>query len=173
MASRKFTPAPRKGFRTNWCGPYAMAAILHTTYENAEALYRQEEGDMAPADIRGTVPAIVVSALGRAGLFTTVAFDPLDVVEARLVGDTTYMGVSRPPTLAQWLREWRQDKAATYLVQVTGHWVVVGGRQVIDNHMKTWTAEGKSKHRRRRVQKVWRVDKPKGWRWSSSRCLSR
>lgn len=61
------------------------------------------------------------------------------------------------PTLAQWLRQ-RPDRAGTYVINVTGHYVLVVGRKFVDT--KTggeWVSIAKAPHRRTRVENVWKV----------------
>jgi hypothetical protein len=62
-------------------------------------------------------------------------------------------------TFAAWLRQ-RKNKAGTYLVNVTGHYVLVSGRKFVDTYTKgEWVNIGKAPHRRTRVVKVWEITK--------------
>jgi hypothetical protein len=63
------------------------------------------------------------------------------------------------PTLAAWLRT-RPDKSATYIINVTGHYVLISGRKFVDTGTRgEWVNIGKAPHRRARVVKVWRVER--------------
>jgi hypothetical protein len=63
------------------------------------------------------------------------------------------------PTLAAWLRT-REDKAAVYVVNVTGHYVLVAGRKFVDTGTRgEWVNIGDAPHRRSRVENVWRVSR--------------
>jgi hypothetical protein len=63
------------------------------------------------------------------------------------------------PTLAAWLRT-REDKAAVYVVNVTGHYVLVAGRKFVDTSTRgEWVNIGDAPHRRTRVENVWRVSR--------------
>jgi hypothetical protein len=60
-------------------------------------------------------------------------------------------------TLAAWLR-FRADKSATYVVNTTGHYVLVVGRKFVDTGTRgEWVGIGKAPRRRSRVENVWQV----------------
>jgi hypothetical protein len=61
------------------------------------------------------------------------------------------------PTLAGWLRQ-RPDRAGTYVINVTGHYVLVVGRKFVDTATRgEWVSIAKAPHRRTRVENVWQV----------------
>lgn len=60
-------------------------------------------------------------------------------------------------TLAAWLRQ-RPDRAGTYVINVTGHYVLVVGRKFVDTGTRgEWVSIAKAPHRRTRVENVWQV----------------
>jgi hypothetical protein len=62
-------------------------------------------------------------------------------------------------TLTQWYKG-RTDKGATYLVNVTGHYVVVRGTRIIDNQTKAWEPfHARRKHKRSHVRQVWKIER--------------
>jgi hypothetical protein len=62
-------------------------------------------------------------------------------------------------TLAAWLRQ-RPDRAGTYLINVTGHYVLVVGQKFVDTQTRgEWVSLKKAPHRRTRVENVWQVTK--------------
>ena len=64
------------------------------------------------------------------------------------------------PTLAAWLKT--RDRKKTYLVNITGHYIVVSGDKTIDNQSGEWQPQRsrKSKHRRKRVGYAWEIKAP-------------
>lgn len=60
-------------------------------------------------------------------------------------------------TLAEWMRTSKRDPDAYYIVQVTGHYVLVKGRKFIDNHTKDWVFLRSAPWRRKRVEHVYKV----------------
>jgi hypothetical protein len=73
--------------------------------------------------------------------------NPAPFTPLKLVGET----------LASWLRN-RKDKAGTYVINVTDHYVLVVGRKFVDTYTRgEWVPIGKAPHRRTRVARVWQV----------------
>ena len=54
-----------------------------------------------------------------------------------------------------WLKT--RDRKKTYLVNITGHYIVVSGDKTIDNQSGEWHSVRKSKHRRKRVGYAWEI----------------
>lgn len=62
-------------------------------------------------------------------------------------------------TLAAWLRQ-RPDRAGTYVINVTGHYVLIVGRKFVDTATRgEWVSIAKAPHRRTRVENVWQVSR--------------
>lgn len=62
------------------------------------------------------------------------------------------------PTFAAWLKKYRYEKDAIYIVGLTNHWIVVEGRWMLDTHTKGKPVRcTQGPHRRRRVETVWKV----------------
>lgn len=61
------------------------------------------------------------------------------------------------PTLAQWMRS-KRNPDVFYIVELSGHWVLVRGRKFIDTATKgEWVFLRSAPHRRKRVKNVWMV----------------
>lgn len=63
----------------------------------------------------------------------------------------------RKLTFAQWQR--KRDRAATYIVLITGHFVAVSGRWFADSGRREPIRLTKAPYRRKRVVRVWSVVK--------------
>jgi hypothetical protein len=62
-------------------------------------------------------------------------------------------------TLAAWLRQ-RPDRAGTYVINVTDHYVLVVGQKFVDTATRgEWVSIRKAPHRRTRVENVWQVSR--------------
>lgn len=123
--------------RTTWCGPSALDIITGCGYDRALDVLRLVTGKRS---IKGTTNRAMLDALAK--LSWTTKPVPVDV------------GL----TLAAWLRGRSKDQQTqTFLINVTGHYVVVRGRKGCDSHTKepVWISD--MPFRRSRVQKVWMV----------------
>ena len=81
-----------------------------------------------------------------------VKYTLLSMTEVRKPAAPLRLG--EPMTLTQWYKQ-RPDKQATYVVNVTGHYVVVRGTRVIDNQQPVWQPfADRKKHKRSLVVKV-------------------
>ncbi len=143
LSEAKFKDTPRHTF----CGPYAVSAITGKPVEDIEDTLNRRRGKMSGTKIVTTYNTELRLTMCSLGFRATLIYNN--------------MGPSRKsPTLAKWLRErCGPETTATYLVLVTGHWIAVKGRKMVD----TWTKKpifiGKAPHRRKRVQVVIVVDK--------------
>ncbi len=128
--------------RKVYCGPYAMAALTGLSVDYIERQINHRRGKKPSSSVRWTnsydLQYVGTMACLRMGDFEKV------------LGEKTF---------ARWLRERKPDEVnAKYLVLVTGHWVAVEGRKMIDNWTRTPTFIRKAPHRRKRVQVVIRID---------------
>lgn len=124
--------------RNTWCGPAAISIITGLGYDEAIDLLKRVTGKRA---IRGVSRNEMFRALQAIG------WDCKDRWE--------YTKEHRP-TLAWWLRQRGDEEMdTTFLVNVTGHYVVVRGRKIADNLVMApvWLRE--YPHRRKRVKVVW------------------
>jgi len=142
-----YTTPPLKPIvgKNSYCGPAAIATIAGVTTDDAASIIRRRRllrnGYATP--VRGTYTSEVVHALDVLG------FD-CDL----------YQRINRGgrPTLAKWLRE-RKDRTATYLVEVTGHWLVVRGIKLADSLHREIVTIRQAKGRRCRVCAVHLIEK--------------
>lgn len=150
-------PTSRSG-RTLWCGPFAIATISRTDYD---AAYDAAKAVSGKDVVRGLGVSKMWPAIYR---LCGKTFDAHEEFSGRgrppgnWIGDdgkSVSFGQDARPTFAAWLKT--RDRKRVYLVHVSHHYVVVAGDRVIDNQMKDWTPVSKSKHRRRRVENVWRI----------------
>lgn len=142
----KRNPIDRSANR--YCGPLAIAALLglKSSVEGAARIRAIRDRPGLPSGpIKAVYNEEMVCTLRGAGL--GVRHEPT--------------GVAHNPTLAGWLRRHRKDRAGTYLVQVTRHYVVVSGRKFIDTSTDgQWVFLGKAPHRRKRVRNAYQVVRP-------------
>lgn len=137
----KFAHAPARSSqrRRTWCGPYAAAVVLGLDYDTAYDLCLQ--ANPSRQRITGLSKEALRRVLWAAG---------------RKCFWSGFM--AEQPTLAQWYKT-RPDKQATYIVNVTGHYVVVRGTRIIDNQQPVWQAfADRRKHKRSRVVDVMQFD---------------
>lgn len=125
---------------TCWCGPGALSIITGWDYETARQSFVRVTGKRS---ITRVYNHQMLKCLNEAG-FRTIKHCPDDNM-----------------TLAAWLKARppeHMDK--TFLVQVTGHYIVVRGRKACDNRTKEPVFLTKMHSRRARVQCVWEVYRP-------------
>lgn len=167
MAGRWYAPAPSNRSH-HWCGPYAIAAIIGRDYlpvynDCVFVLNRAAKG------VAGMYTSEVTKVLRFYG--KTVVKLPMEerynmirrpAKRLSLSGGVTLctkerMEYGRPKTLAQWYKG-REDKQATYLVNVTRHFVVVRGTRIIDNNSMAWEPfHARRKDKRAMVREVFRI----------------
>jgi len=127
--------------RMTWCGPAAISIITGCGYDAALELLKQVTGRSV---IKGVARPDMFRALRRLGY---------DCKSRQEFTDWR-------PTLAWWLRQRESDEMSlTYLVNVTGHYLVVRGRKIADNKTGEPVFTRKYPHRRKRVKVVWQVAK--------------
>lgn len=141
-----------KGFRVvkesasgnHYCGPAALSIITGRSVEEICRLMRiQVTGQRAIKGLHGWQVVRGLALLGYHAAGIPVASSWLDF---------------NRPTLAAWLRRQRKPEDV-YLVGVTGHWIVVRGRKIADNHNPNGVFLRRYQHRRRRVLKAWLITK--------------
>jgi len=158
-----------------YCGPLVLAALLGTSTAEAAGIVRGQSGRRA---IRGMYHPELITAL-RANGYDVVE----EAIELRyrahhsFGGGQWYTNEQDPdmppghrgapftpvkrvgPTFAEWLRS-RQVPSATHIVVVSNHYVLVQGRKMVDTHTHgVWTFIRSAPHRRKRVEKVFRIIK--------------
>ena len=159
----------------SYCGPLVLAAIMGV--DTAEAARRVRAmkgyvpGDANAAPIKGTHWWELRDTLARHGWRTTHLPVPKHTVKVQCfpgLPKAGWVSVNGKlpeltkdkqvgPTFAQWLRS-RPDRGAMYIVEVTGHWVLVKGRKFVDTYTKgEWVFLGSAPHKRRRVCNAWLV----------------
>lgn len=128
--------------RKVYCGPYAIAALtgLDVGFIEDQINHR-----------RGKKPGCSVRWINGNELIHVGTRAKIRMGEAEL-------RIAEKKTFARWLKERTPEEVkAKYLVLVTGHWVAVQGRKMIDTWTRTPTFIRKAPHRRKRVQVVIRV----------------
>jgi len=143
----KFAHAPARSTTRfcSWCGPYALAAVAGITYDAAYDTCLQVTG-------KPVVKGLTVYHLQKGLAARGVQYTRLSMTETRKPAEGWRLG--EPMTLTQWYKQ-RPDKQATYIVNVTGHYVVVRGTRVIDNQQPVWQAfADRKKHKRSLVENV-------------------
>ena len=130
---------PVKG-GNRFCGPAAISTITGISTDDASRIIRHITGRR---QVTWTSTHEVHQAMQWRGY---------RIVEKRMDGDN--------PTLARWLRE-RQNRRATYLINVTNHWVVVRGNKFVDSKHRDPVNTRQAKGRRARVKRVYTVFRDK------------
>ena len=127
--------------RQVYCGPYAIAALtgLSIAFVEDQINFRREK--KFGSSVRWT-NGHDLHFVGRQAHLQMGEFE-------KILGAKTF---------ARWLRERTPEQVKSkYLVLVTGHWVAVEGRKMIDNITRTPTFIRKAPHRRKKVQVVIKV----------------
>lgn len=122
---------------TCWCGPAAISIITGCGYDDAIARLKLDLGKPVVKGVPQSSMRRVLNAMGYSVAPRTV---------------------ENEPTLAGWLSTRQEsDLDKTFLVTVTGHYIVVKGRKACDNKTKApvWLKDMHS--RRARVQEVWEI----------------
>lgn len=161
MASRKwFVPARTKRSRNTWCGPYVAAVLAGVDYDDAYAATLKVTRRRAVTGMRN---AELLAVLDSYGVSTVkLPSDQVYEYEPYTIGSgpggyTVRGHRMKNMTLTQWYKQ-RPNKTATYIVQVTGHFLVVRGTRVIDNQFAEWLPFAKRrKHKRSLVRSVFVV----------------
>ena len=128
--------------RKVYCGPYALAALtgLSVDFIENQINYRRDKK-----------PGSRVSWTNGWDLHYVGSMANLRM------GDVTSLARENK-TFARWLRERTPEQVnSKYLVLVTGHWVAVKGRKMIDTYTREPTFIRKAPHRRKRVQVVIKI----------------
>lgn len=123
-----------------WCGPAAVSALTGRGTAEIIAILKQVSGRRR---IKGVYNGWIAKALQRLGYSMFLR---------------NVYGANKP-TLARWTREHPVTRRTKFLlIQVTGHYVVVHGRKLIDSRYKDGVFLGQAKGlRRKRVRKVFIV----------------
>lgn len=124
---------------TLWCGPAALAAITGRPTSEVVAAAKKISGKRRIKGMSNWLLKKTADALGFH-------------LEAKYPNDATYLKYLHKPTLARWARENKAlfaDKPV--IVNVTGHYVTVHGRSLIDNQTKKVVSLKRAPHRRCRV----------------------
>jgi hypothetical protein len=143
----KFAHAPARSTTSfcSWCGPYALAAVAGIDYDAAYDTCLQVTG-------KPVVKGLTVYHLQKGLAARGVQYTRLPLRDTRKPAEAPFLG--EPMTLTQWYKQ-RPDKQATYVVNVTGHYVVVRGTRVIDNQQPKWQPfADRKKHKRSLVKNV-------------------
>lgn len=121
-----------------YCGPYAVSHLLGCCTGEAAAKLREVSGRRA---ITGIGARYVLAAVRREGLH------PMDVWNFR------HLSTRRRPTLAQFLKG---KRGGTYLINVTGHYIVADGWKIYDNTHPDGVKRREWHGRRKRIAGAWR-----------------
>jgi hypothetical protein len=129
--------------RNRYCGPAAISSIAGVTTDLAAEVVR-ELGDrvsiksMQNAEMRAVLPSF--------GFKATL--------------EASYRKSEGPPNLKAWLDR-REKFDATYLVHITGHYLVVSGRWFADSTRRKPVDVRDAPHMRCRVRNAWRIERCK------------
>jgi hypothetical protein len=126
-----------------WCGPSAICLVAGISYTQATALLREITGKRA---IMGTTRSAVLEAFER----LQYRWDAMALPDAKVPGGRL--------TLAHWLRcREGDDRRATFIVNVTRHWVVVQGNKAGDSETGGPVLTSEMGYRRAAVKAAYRL----------------
>jgi hypothetical protein len=130
-----------------FCGPAALAALAGIHVDEAARMLRLVSGKTA---IFGVGHRHKLAALERLGYR----------VEHVLANSLDDRRAGRTPTLTQALAGALRGRQSTqrYLVLITGHYVTIQGRKLVDNKHPEGIALSTCPYRRRRVRGIWAVN---------------
>ena len=144
---KKHTPAKRQMiycdtgiYRKTWCGPYAIAVLCGTEYEEAYRAVRAVRGKRHAKGITNSNQKAACRSLGVSGKWS---------------------GLEKRTKLSKFLPTLEAGKV--YVVQITKHVIVVDTRDftTIDNQQREWIAMDATKHKNKLVHAVFEVTNPK------------
>src|ERR1700675_4110597 len=159
----------KRNERSNtFCGPAALSLITHKHVDNCvktiHSLYRNDflTGGRR-RNVRGVSRYEMLQALGKLGYKATVLpIGPGGSLPYELRNLPKTCMSKNGPTLVsfrRWLRKNGTDAKTIYLLNVTGHWMVMKGIKMFDNANPEGVTFGKYTKRRRRVQLAWQIAK--------------
>ncbi len=128
-----------------YCGPWALSLVSGATPDHCAWVIQQYRGNRRP--VCGIKNRELLSALMSLHLRVWDVFNFLYNLHMR----------QPQPTLAGWLRKTPRIPDAPYIVNITGHYIVVKGRKVYDNHFPKGVFLRQCPYRRKRVKYAWRV----------------
>lgn len=166
--SNWFVPQEHGQQRPHWCGPYALAVLFGCSYKHAEKMIRSANTREHPKrkEIRGMYNSNMIRTILHRNKSVKRGLTPIDLPHLAFENFSTDDGLvkvrgvrGKKQTLTQWYKG-RTDKGATYLVNVTGHYLVIRGTRIIDNQTKLWEPfHARRKHKRSHVQQVWKIER--------------
>ena len=136
--------------RNSYCGPAAISTVAGVTTDEAARIIRERRAYYRP--VRGCHYYEVLQALNLLG-YTFESYTSIGKLQR---------GVVRlQPTLKQWLaeRDRRADHSQVFLVNVTGHFIVIRGSILVDSHHRNGELIEDVGGLRRRVKRAWKLTK--------------
>jgi len=151
---------PRRNY---WCGPYAMAVLTNTSYEEGlTQVWKHDPTSRSIGMVRGVWNSTMQKALKTFFKCKRIANRQQIATGYNIWESEEWMdavGNDKVPTLARWLKT--RNRRTVYLINITGHYIVVAGDKWIDNNTKRWQSINVCKYRKKRVQNVFPI-KPLG-----------
>ena len=131
--------------RNSYCGPAAISTVAGVTTDEAARIRHERRPCRRP--VRGCHYREVLHALSLLGYVCKPA------------ADVEYTRAQRP-TLKQWLAERAsEDTSQVFLVNVTGHFIVIRGSILVDSHYRNGELIEDVGGLRRRVKRAWKLTK--------------
>jgi hypothetical protein len=129
--------------RRMYCGRYALVAATGEDSQKITAAINSLRRRKLDAQVKGTTVRELRHALGATGVKFT----------------SEYIRGSRPcPTFTQWRHREQHGRRATYILLITGHWIVVRGDWLTDTfHEIAHDLSESNPYARKRVQAVIRI----------------
>ena len=137
-----------------FCGPAALSLLTGRPVDEivlaVKNLRISDEGIRGYRPLKGMYNSEMIAVLGQYGF---------ELVRMARECQDVYRLYDARPTLARWLRAKRQYRQehpdAKILLNVTGHYLVLHGRKLYDNHNPEGVWLRQYRHRRIRVKHAW------------------
>lgn len=145
----------RREDSNSFCGPAALSLLTGKHVDKCVEeihIFRNVYYGFRRHAVRGMTNQEMRSVLARMGFSINPVFHAQ--IASNFRGSTTIVGVMR------WLKRqpgWNPKKK--YLINVTGHYVVMKGIKLFDNKNPNGVFFGKYNHRRIRVRQAWEVSR--------------
>lgn len=128
----------------SYCGPAAFAYLTKTDPDTAAREMRIRSGRTA---IKGVPNWLILSVLAGRGI-RTIPVRPWSLYQ--------WAGHGKYPTFKQWWLATEPD--GLYLINITGHYIVLDRCRVYDNRYRTGKAFHVCPYLQRRVKAAWRIE---------------
>jgi len=133
-----------------YCGPAALAYVTRTDPKYAAKVLREVSGRRAIIGVRAYEMTEALKHLGLGYKAMTIADR---IVSRRRTNGCRLI----PQSLCQWLDTFQPNADEEFIVNVTGHYLVIHGERYYDNGCHLGKPVSACPHLRKRVKNAWRI----------------